>query len=561
VDRAARHHPARAGAGRCGRRRVGGELKYRLGQIREQHLADVPGAIECYREILDLAAAHVGAREALERRLDDAQYQVEAANILQPIYEQLAEWLKLIGVHEIQLKRTDEAETLTRVTLLMRIGELWAGQVGNGEKALDAYSRCFRVDPSNEQCRAELTRLAASLGAWTQYVALYEEAVNKGGLDSLLTRELLMHIAAAYDEQLDNSDKAVEFFSKAQALDPEDITTLEALEKLYLRRQQYNELLAVYRRKVELAGEPDVRERMFFQMAKLWEEVLGNYEQAIATYKEVLGQDDSNLSALASLDRLYVQQQMWTDLSDNLQRQLVLTQDQNETILLLVRLAALRETKLAEIASAVDTYRQVLELDPLNDAATVALENLIKLPEHELNVATILEPIYKHRSDWAKLVFVYEIMVRHSLDPIRKIELLHEIARLYEEGGENGGQAFLTHARALREDPTRDDSQKQLERLARQLDRWQDLVNLYAEVVEQAQHDMELQVHLFTRIAQIQESNLANNDLAALAYHRYWRSMRPTSRRPTRWRPCTFAPRRTRSWSRSCWPRSRWSAT
>ncbi len=496
------------------------ELKYRLGQIREQHLADVPGAIECYREILDLAAAHVGAREALERRLDDAQYQVEAANILQPIYEQLAEWLKLIGVHEIQLKRTDEAETLTRVTLLMRIGELWAGQVGNGEKALDAYSRCFRVDPSNEQCRAELTRLAASLGAWTQYVALYEEAVNKGGLDSLLTRELLMHIAAAYDEQLDNSDKAVEFFSKAQALDPEDITTLEALEKLYLRRQQYNELLAVYRRKVELAGEPDVRERMFFQMAKLWEEVLGNYEQAIATYKEVLGQDDSNLSALASLDRLYVQQQMWTDLSDNLQRQLVLTQDQNETILLLVRLAALRETKLAEIASAVDTYRQVLELDPLNDAATVALENLIKLPEHELNVATILEPIYKHRSDWAKLVFVYEIMVRHSLDPIRKIELLHEIARLYEEGGENGGQAFLTHARALREDPTRDDSQKQLERLARQLDRWQDLVNLYAEVVEQAQHDMELQVHLFTRIAQIQESNLANNDLAAAAYHR-----------------------------------------
>ena len=496
------------------------ELKYRLGQIREQHLGDVSGAIDCYREILDLQASHAGAREALERRLGDADNQVEAANILQPIYEQLEEWLKLIGVHEIQLKRTEESETLARVTLLMRIGELWANNVGNGERAFDAYSRCFRVDPSNEQCRAELSRLAAQLGAWTQFVALYEEAVAKGGLDSMLTRELLMHIAAAYDEQLDNSDKAVEFYSKAQALDPEDITALEALEKLYSRRQQWNELLAVYRKKVELAGEPEVRERMFFQMAKLWEEVLGNFEQAIATYKDVLAQDDSNLQALRALDRLYVQQKLWNDLSENLQRQLVLTQEPSETVQLLVRLAALREKELGDIGLSVDTYRQVYEHDETNADATAALENLIKLPEHELNVATILEPIYKARGDWSKLVDVYEIMVRHSLDPVRKIELLHEIARLYEQGGEDGGQAFLTFARALREDPTREDTQKQLERLALLLERWQDLVNLYTEVVEQAQHDMELQVHLWTRIAQIYEQNLENNDAAATAYHR-----------------------------------------
>src|SRR5262249_21006355 len=91
---------------------------------------------------------------------------------------------------------------------------------------------------------------------------------------------------------------------------------------------------------------------------------------------------------------------------------------------------------------------------------------------------------------------------------------------LYEEGGENGLQSFVTHARALREDPTRDDTQKQLERLARQLDRWQDFVNLYAEVVGQASHDMELQVHLYTRIAQAYESNLGDDNQAAAAYHK-----------------------------------------
>ncbi len=496
------------------------ELKYRLGQIREQHLSDVPGAIECYREILELAPAHSGAREALERRLGDQDFQVEAANILQPIYEQLGEWLKLIEVHEIQLKRTDEVEILTRVTLLMRIGELWAQQVGNGEKAFDAYSRCFRLDPANEQCRAQLDALAAHLGFWSHFVALYEEAIEKGGLESLLTRELLMRVAVVYDEHLGKSDKAVEFFRRAQAIDPEDTVVLEALEKLYQGHQQWNELLEVFRKKVEIATDPKIREGMFFRMAKLWEEVLGNYEQAINTYKEVLAQDDSNIDALRSLDRLFVQQKMWTDLSENLQRQLVLTQEQVDTVPILVRLAALRESELSELAAAVDTYRQVLEIDAANEAATVALERLIKLPDHELNVATILEPIYKQINDWAKLVFVYEIMVKHSLDPLRKIELLHEIARLYEEGGENGVEAFNTFARALREDPTRDDTQKQLERLARQLERWQDLVNLYGEVVEQAGHDVELQVHLWTRIAQIYEQNLGNTDKSAEAYHR-----------------------------------------
>ena len=211
---------------------------------------------------------------------------------------------------------------------------------------------------------------------------------------------------------------------------------------------------------------------------------------------------------------------MWNDLSENLQRQLVLTQEPAEQVILLNRLGNLRETKLSDRVQAVDTYRQVLELDPMNDEARGALENLIKQPELELDVAGILEPIYKHRSDWANLIGVYEIMVRHSSDSVRKIELLHEIARLYEEGREDGLNAFLTYARALREDPAREETQQHLERLAVALTRWQDLVNLYAEVVEKATDNFELQVHLWTRIAQIYEGNLGDNDQAALAYHK-----------------------------------------
>src|SRR5262249_46303485 len=112
------------------------ELKFRLGSIQEQHLDDAKGAIEQYRDILELEASHAGARQALERRLSDADHQLTAAGILELIYQQLGEWARLIEVHEIQLAR--EKAPSNPVSLLLRIRDLQAGKISDREKALDA---------------------------------------------------------------------------------------------------------------------------------------------------------------------------------------------------------------------------------------------------------------------------------------------------------------------------------------------------------------------------------------------------------------------------------------
>ena len=446
-----------------------------------------------------------------------------AAAILEPIYERTEEWARLIDVHEIQLRR--ESVQSNRVSLLLRIGELQASKIGDGDKAFDAYARAFREDPSTTTARTELERLATISEAWPQFVALYESAIEKlkpEGAEAVLLRELLIKVAEAYDEKLEKPEKATEYFRRAQGIDPDDLTAVEALERLYTRNERWPELLEVYRKKVELSPEPQAREQIYFRMAYLWEEMLGNVDEAIATYKEVLGADSANVKALKALDRLYLGGQQWRPLADNLTRQLQLTDDKSETIGLLVRLAALRERELGEVAAAVDTYRQVLDFDRDNDESLSALERLVALPDHELQVATILEPIYKAKEEWQKLVASYEILVRHSMDPARKIELLHQIGDLYEMASEDA-EAFRTYDRALREEPGLKETQTRLERLARTLDRWKDLVHLYDSVVEQvakSSGDVELQTQLLTRVAQIEETQLGDNDAAAAAYHR-----------------------------------------
>lgn len=494
------------------------ELKFRLGQVREQHLSDVPGAIECYSDILDLDPGHGGARESLERRLSDDEHKLAAAGILEPIYEQLEAWAQLIGVHEIQLAADDDA--LRRVSLLMRIGELHAKQLGDAEKAFDAYARCFREDPAVEGAKAELELLCSLLDdGWTRLVALFEEALARQDLDPLLAHELATKVARAYEERLENTEKAIEFYRRALQVDPDDLASIEALERIFTREERYPELLEVFRRKVDISTEPDERLEILFRIASIHEEVLQNPEDAISTYNEILGQDPDNIIALRALDRLYVQGEQWQDLGDTLTRQLTLCESEAEQVVLLVRLAQLRETHLEELAAAIETYRQVLDLQPDNPDAVAALERLIGSEDHELTIAQILEPIYQSTGNWERQIGVYEIMARHAYDPERKNELLHQIAELYEIGGDDGDKAFDTYARAFRDEPRGESSQGQLERLARAMDRWPDLVRLYDEVIG-AVGEEDLQVLLLTKLAKIHELELGNDAAAVATYSR-----------------------------------------
>jgi tetratricopeptide (TPR) repeat protein len=499
------------------------ELKYRIGQLREQHLNDRPGAIDAYRDILDLAPGHDRGRAALESYLKpggDEAHRLTVAGILEPVYEQLGEWAELIGVHEIQLAA--EQDSLRRTQLQLRIGELYRTKLMDAEHAFEAYARAFKEDPSVEAAKTQLEGLAALLeDGWSRLVQLFEGAFTqkRDDLDPALAHELATKVARSYEDRLGNSDKAVELYKKALAIEPDDLAALAALEAIFTRDEKFPDLLDVYRRRVDIANEPDERLEFLFRIAALHEEMLSSQDEAIATYIEILGQAPDDMKALRALDRLYVARGAWRDLGDNISRQLTLVEGSHDQVALLVRLAQLRETHLGETAAAVETYRQVLELEDQNRDAIAALERLITASEHELPIANILEPIYKARGEWSKQIGVYEIMARHAFDPTRKIELLHKIAELHEIGGDDADSAFATFARALRDDPRNDVTHRQLDRLARGLTKWREAAELYDQIANDAQEE-DLKVALLFRRAQIQEHELGDDHAAVATYER-----------------------------------------
>ncbi len=496
------------------------ELKFRRAQVLEQHLDDGAGAVASYREALGLEPAHAGAKTALQAYLSSADptLQQEAVEVLEPIYEAGNDLARLVEVQRIKLaheKRTD-----VRVDLLLRIGKL-EGQLGNADQAWEAYTRAFTENPASSPAREALETLANILDNWQPLVGLYEKALSAKGkerLPSALERELLLVVAVAYDEKLEQSERAVEYFRRAQSIQPEDASALVALERLYTRTERWNDLVDTLLKKVQLVSSEAEREEIRTRIATVWEEMLGNADQAIVAWNVVLQNNQSNVPALRSLDRLYQARGDWRELADNLQRQLALVEDEpGEKVPLLARLGLLREQRLGQLGAAVDTYAKILQIEPEHEETIAALERILQSPEHELDAAQLLEPIYRIRGDWQNLIGVYEVEARHAPDPEQKISLYSQIAEGYEVGLDDPAHAYEALGRALAEDPLNGDVQIAVERLARALGQLGDLVERYGRLVSGVS-DPERKNALYHKIARLAEVDLGDDARAGAAY-------------------------------------------
>ncbi|HEX9297066.1 MAG TPA: tetratricopeptide repeat protein [Polyangiaceae bacterium] len=479
------------------------DLKFRLGRTLERHLSDPASALENYREILFLDPSHEGAREALENLLDNRDLRAQAAGILEGIYEVRGDWQKLVRALEILADA--ESDIGRRVALQRKVARIATDALGDVNLAFEAQAKALKDDPSIAESRVELERLAAEANAWDKLDAIFDE-IAEGLADAALAREYWMRLAHI-DERLDKVDEAAKGYVHILSQNPADAEALEALDNLYRRTERWGDLVGVYRRRIELTNEVPAREALYAQMAEVYEERLGSPEDAIAAYKEVLALDDTSQVALGALDALYTRQRMWVDLADNLESQLRLAPNEDAQLELMLRLASLREREMDQVGEAIEGYRQVLDRDPTNLRALAALERLGQSEAHELSIAEILEPLYRQGGNYQKLIGVHEVQVRRSADASRKVELLHQIAGLYEDAAGDLNAAFDTLARALQEDPVNELTQQGLDRLARATGRFADLARVFEDLAS-VQDDPHIASSLYSMSARVYQSDL-----------------------------------------------------
>jgi tetratricopeptide (TPR) repeat protein len=475
---------------------------FNIGKIYEVKLGNVEKAIESYRDILAANPAYEAARQAMETLIANREYRGVVAEVLEPIFEKAEEWDGVVKCLEI-LADTRQ-DTFEKIGFLKRASDLYIDKLSMPEKAFVLLSQALKLDPADTQMVADIEQISEVLDSWKEMDDLLAEIVQKD-VEDTVRKDLWLKVAKIRHFKMESeAERIIEAYVKVLEIDAQAMEALDALETLYQNTERWENLLEVLRNKVENILDEDQKKQLFFKMATIHDEMMGNPDEAVKAYKEILNINPSDLAALKALEGLYKRMAKWSDLADNLLAQFSIAASPEEAIDLRLRLADLREMKMGEIESAIEIYRDVLAEDPVNATAVEALERLVKNEAHERQVAELLEPIYRESRDWQKIVFIDEIFIKHSQDQIRNVELIKEMAEMYEIAADNPDKAFETLARGLLINPADEHIQANIERLARVGAMFPKLVEVVEAAIQRTE-DNELKILLHKKAATLCE--------------------------------------------------------
>jgi len=450
----------------------------------------VAAAVDRYQAALERDPGHASSVERLEELLADEAERQRIAHILEPIYENGMAWPKLAQVLEIQLQHAvaDGSES-DQVPLLERLSLLYKDAIDDRELAWRSYARLFELQPESAEVRGELLRFTTALERWQALVELYSRHADEP-LDKGARLAIKVEVARAWHKRLASLEDARVFYHKVLDEEPEHQEALDALEGIYVDLDRAEDLLGVYRRKIELSDDTEQKLDYLFRTSDLLRDRLERPEDAIAAAREALEIVPGHLPAVQRLDELYTLSERWDDLGRTLEETIELVGDDTERVVLLkVRLAGVHEKHLDDAHGAIALYASVFELDADNLATVEALERLFEDDALAPSIAPILQPYYDRRGDWQRLIDVYSVREAVSDDIAEKVDWNYKIAELYELLGEMPESAFTYYEAAAALDPGSERTVDELLRLADVLDNHGELIHFLTHVVEEIPDD------------------------------------------------------------------------
>ena len=407
-------------------------FQYRIAELYDKRLDDVSRAIELYAELLRQQMDHQPTLAALDALTRGDREPVAAALVLEPIYETMEQFKLLIEVLEVQVRHSDDP--FQQVELLKRVAKLYEDMLESAPAAFETWARAVVLDVSNEDLLGQYERLAAYVGRWPDLATLYDQQLDALVDDPLRFAELGLRLARIYEGELGDFDNAIKRYVRVVGVEAENITAIEALDRLYEETGRYQELADILSREAELAGAPEDSLQFRYRLGKVQLEHIKDINAAIASFGEVLGDMPEHESALRALEELFyqnVEQQRIAEILEPLYEsqatfdKLVgvyeaLLAHQNEPLERMnqyYQLADLHEEKLLSADGALGVYVRAMLESPKDERTLEAVERLADLVE----------------SGWEQLANAYaDVLGTHQDVEVQKL-VGKRLARTFEE--------------------------------------------------------------------------------------------------------------------------------
>jgi tetratricopeptide (TPR) repeat protein len=172
-------------------------------------------------------------------------------------------------------------------------------------------------------------------------------------------------MAARYgEERTANAAEAKKHLRAVLGLDPKSLEALRGLEAIAIKEKDRVALAELFDKLAAAAPSEDEKCRYLLRLAELQEKEFLKPDQAARTLERAYAIDPMNIEALAGLERCYLAMRAWADLVRTLERSIALVEDPQTRAERLVALAETQESKLGDLAGAMQTYERLAVLAP-----------------------------------------------------------------------------------------------------------------------------------------------------------------------------------------------------
>jgi tetratricopeptide (TPR) repeat protein len=269
------------------------------------------------------------------------------------------------------------------------------------------------------------------------------------------------------DKTAHASEQQIQRYLGLLEADPDNREAFGALCGLYTTAGQWDALLRLYDREARRVSDGPSRAALYYDMGKLWDERIGNKQQAMRHYQLAYRAHPQCTDALVAARKIYRELGNWGMVTRLLELQVAAETDTRVKADLLAGLGQVFQSDLGDARRAAEALEQALAL----------------VPDHPV-ASEVLAGLCAERAHWREAAAELREEAEAATDPELQGSALLRAAELYHREDRGAPEAEMYIRRALEMDPTSARGREILVQILEEQGRHQELAEVLAWIAE-----------------------------------------------------------------------------
>ncbi|MCD6499631.1 MAG: tetratricopeptide repeat protein [Deltaproteobacteria bacterium] len=333
--------------------------------------------------------SHLGFVARNLKNLDKAVAHLEKARELDPtnreVLDALAdlkykqeEWKAAANLYQaILVGHRQDMPSDKLVELYHRLGTIKL-HTKEKDRALTLFEKALEIDPDYGPSTQALIYLRSESEDYDKVVTAKESLFNKAS-DPQEKKTLALEIAELYQNKLDDTETALDYYEKAVELDPEDHATLHRIMEMHTASEQWDRVADTILRLEAIETDQAIKAKYHYAAGVIYRDELKDNDLAVEQFEACLEQTPKQKQAFDAIERLLTEEGRWAELAKAYRKQYKRLPDGTpmaDRVHLLHRMGETYLEKLEEPETAMTAFEAAVALDPNNKERNELLADL-----------------------------------------------------------------------------------------------------------------------------------------------------------------------------------------